>query len=480
MPALVTRPAVPICKVGTWHTMLGDWECTAEQLADAVTAQRHPAFRSPVLKLGHNDPRFTDGEILGDGEPAVGRLENLRLTEDGLTLLADLVGVPAWLDEIMASAYPSRSIEAMTDVVAPDGTEFAMVVTGLALLGVTRPAIESLGDIADLYGTSSDVTDWVAARHIAASALPPSEGPPMPGSATTGSGTIQHRKLGHVVIASASIEELTTAFEKWAETVPVLGRDAWVRDLYTDKLVATVWADDSAQFWQVPWSETDGVFTFGDPVQVKPSYEPVQASTTNSGVRLLSETPMPVRSGRGREEVTEPLPEETRVPLSPAIAERLGVPADADDETVLAAVDKVAAPPVPPPAATTEPSGDESEDGQPADVQALVDAAVAKATAPILDRLGVVSEELAAEKAAKAADTKASVITAAVRDGKIKPADRSQWEADYDAAPEVVTAMLGRLAKGTAVPVSASGHAGNPADTATPLYDALYAVGSDA
>lgn len=480
MPALVTRPAVPICKVGLWHAMTGDWDCTAEQLADAVAAQRHPAFRSPVLKLGHTDPRFTDGEILGDGEPAVGRLENLRLTEDGQTLLADLVGVPAWLDEIMASAYPSRSIEAMTDVTAPDGTRFAMVVTGLALLGVTRPAIESLGDLADLYGTSSDVTNWVAARHIAASALPTSEGSSMPKSTTTNGVTIQHRKLGHVV-ASASIEELTTAFEKWAETVPVLGRDAWVRDLYTDKLVATVWADDSAQFWQVPWSEADGQFTFGDPVQVKPSYEPVQASTTNSGVRLLSETPMPVRSGRGREEVTEPLPEETRVPLSPAIAERLGVPVDADDETALAAVDKLAAPPAaPPPAATTEPSGDESEDGQPADVQALVNAAVAKATAPILEQLGVVSEELAAEKAAKAADAKASVITAAVRDGKIKPADRAQWEADYDSAPGVVTAMLGRLAKGTAVPVTASGHAGNPTETATPLYDALYAVGSDA
>jgi hypothetical protein len=68
-----------------------------------------------------------------------------------------------------------------------------------------------------------------------------------------------------------------------------------------------------------------------------------------------------------------------------------------------------------------------------------------------------VSDELAATKAEKAATVKASVFDAAVKDGKIKPADREQWEKDYDEAPAAVTRVLASIAVGTAVPVMASG-----------------------
>jgi hypothetical protein len=89
--ALTTIKGVAIARVGEWDTSTGHWVCTPEQLADAVRASRDPAFRTPVIKLGHTDPRF-------DGQPAVGRLENLRVDASGDVLLADLVGVPApWL-----------------------------------------------------------------------------------------------------------------------------------------------------------------------------------------------------------------------------------------------------------------------------------------------------------------------------------------------------------------------------------------------
>lgn len=80
------------------------------------------------------------------------------------------------------------------------------------------------------------------------------------------------------------------------------------------------------------------------------------------------------------------------------------------------------------------------------------------------------SAKLADAEAEKAATVKASVMDAAVKDGKIAPADRTQWETDYDEAPNAVTRVLASIAPGTAVPVMASGHTG----TAEP------AAGSDA
>jgi hypothetical protein len=72
------------------------------------------------------------------------------------------------------------------------------------------------------------------------------------------------RELGQVVMASASIDELTRQFEEWAEDQPLLGGDCWVRDIYTDYLVATVWrSGGDSLMYQCPVVETGGQFTFG-------------------------------------------------------------------------------------------------------------------------------------------------------------------------------------------------------------------------
>jgi hypothetical protein len=481
MPAaLVTLPAVPIAQVGVWATSTGVWNCTAEQLAAAVAAQSDPAFRTPILKIGHTDPRFTDGQILGDGEPAIGRMENLRLTDAGQTLVADFVGVPAWLAEIMASAYPSRSVEAMEDVTSPSGTTYALVVTGCALLGVQPPAIESLGDIADLYGQNRDLTAWVAARLLTASAL--NQESPMPQKI---------RRLG-TVVASATIDELIASFEAWAETQPLLGGDSWVRDVNTDSLVATVWRGDDCTYWRVAWTETDGTCTFGPPEQVRPTYEPVPAATATAA-SAMPDTPTPnggvltsqwsaihVRSPRGRGTAASTATrEELRVPIPTALAERLGVSADADDDAVLSALDAKLA--------TTQSAGpgdedtdDKSETEETGDVEALVAAAVERATKPLLASIASNTTELAVLKAEKVAKAREALIGGAIAAGKIRPADRTKFEAQYDKAPEVVEALLGTIAAGSAVPVTASGYTGggdgtvdglSPEDAA--LLDAL-------
>ncbi|MHA2414040.1 phage protease [Mycobacterium avium] len=144
---LVTVPGVELMRVGKWNLSTGEWECTEKEIAAAIEAHEKGILRKPVIRLGHNDPRFS-------GDPAVGWLDNLRASEDGQALIGDMVGVPEWLAEILPSAYPSRSIEGLYDYTAPDGSEHEFVLTGLALLGATRPGVESLQslqDVARLY-----------------------------------------------------------------------------------------------------------------------------------------------------------------------------------------------------------------------------------------------------------------------------------------------------------------------------------------
>lgn len=83
----------------------------------------------------------------------------------------------------------------------------------------------------------------------------------------------------------------------------------------------------------------------------------------------------------------------------------------------------------------------------------------------LASRMEQVTTELATTKAKEAATVKASVFDAAVKNGQIKPADREQWEKDYDEAPGAVTRVLASIAPGTAVPVMASGVAGSPEPT---------------
>jgi hypothetical protein len=481
MPAaLRDRPGVPIAQVGRWSTTTGEWDCTEQQLRDAVLAQHDPAFRAGVLKLGHVDPRFTDGVLLGDGEPAVGRVVNLRLSDDAQTLLSDWVGIPAWLDDVLEVAYPSRSVEAALDVTTSSGARYAMVVTGCALLGVATPAIQSLGDIAALFGVDTSVESYVAASRVAAAALPQEE--PMP----------PVRELGQVVMASASIDELTAAFQQWAEDQPLLGGDCWVRDIETDALIATVWrSGGDSRMYRCSWSETNGAFTFGDPVQVRPTYESVTVAASGTdpavGVRLIvhdvmarqscRERTMAVLSARGRAVAAGgQTNEESRVPIKPALAELLGVAEDADDEAVEAAAralrERADAPP--PAAPTTQESGQPSTPA-PADIEQLVAAKVAAAVAPFQTALSAATGELADIKKATAAETKKAFFDGAVAAGRITPADRARYEAQYDQAPAVITDVISHMAAGSAMPLSPLGHAGGEISSLSAEDEALWA-----
>lgn len=158
-------------------------------------------------------------------------------------------------------------------------------------------------------------------------------------------------------------------------------------------------------------------------------------------------------------EITDPKEDLVSTDLS-ADRSRLGLPDDADVDATLAAyrdaltkaeaspqstLDMVAA------SAAAETEKDELRK----EVQVLA------------SQVTSMSTKLAEAEAAKAATVKASVFESAIKDGKIKPADRDTWEKDYDEAPGAVTRVLASIAVGTAVPVHASGSIGDPEPSGT-------------
>lgn len=153
-PALARRDGVELVRTGRWAISSGTWEPKPQDLIAAVAALNCPAVRRPIIKIGHSDPRFRPG----DGEPALGWIDNLRLADGGHTLVGDYVGVPAWLDTVMASAYPDRSVEGEYRFQCQLGHRHPFVLTAVSLLGVTPPGVgtlKSLQDVQDLYGVAA-------------------------------------------------------------------------------------------------------------------------------------------------------------------------------------------------------------------------------------------------------------------------------------------------------------------------------------
>ncbi len=132
-----TIKGVEILAVGTWN---GD-TYAAEDLADMVANSQRPEFKDSFVpvKLGHSGDRDIE-----DGAPAMGTVENLRLSDDKQALLADLVNLPDLVyDAIKAKRFASVSIEAYLDV-RVGGTRIGPVLTGLAILGSELPAVSGL------------------------------------------------------------------------------------------------------------------------------------------------------------------------------------------------------------------------------------------------------------------------------------------------------------------------------------------------
>ncbi|GAA1071986.1 hypothetical protein GCM10009648_03390 [Tsukamurella spumae] len=151
-PKRVTIPGVEIGRVGTFDASTGRATLTADDFTEAVRAFQAGVHPKPVLKVGHVDPRF-------DGSPSIGWVDNLRVGDAGRVLIGDLAGVPQWVADSAPTHFPNRSLEATYDYEDADGTIWPFVLTGLALLGATSPAIGNLAELRDFVAASRPTTN---------------------------------------------------------------------------------------------------------------------------------------------------------------------------------------------------------------------------------------------------------------------------------------------------------------------------------
>lgn len=433
-PVLVTWPNIELIHTGTWDISTGRWTVTTEDLNNVVAALDCPAVRNPVIKIGHTDPRF-------DGEPAVGYLDGLVVSATGHELRGDYRGIPEWLRDVLASAYPDRSIEGEYDHVCQLGHTHPFVLTGVALLGVTPPGVgtlQSLQDVAALFGVAAAGPSGSRPFRIPIAA----GGVPMPN--------------GTKVAASATVEEVRRSFYDG----PGTGWDIWIEQLYVDPLEVIAVDDSDMTLWRHSFSVADdGTITWADPQQVRREYVNAATTVRSPTASWAGRTESRAGVARASEQPTAPPaapPNGVTVSeLSESVRERLGLAADASDEDVLSALDQQLTP-------------EQPVTGTPPEVPA----APAPAPAPADNGTVMVdAAQLAALQTAAALGTQAyqrqqtedrqRLVDAAVQDGRIPPARRDHWLAALQADPGAAT-TLAKLAPGL-VPVAESGHGANPA-----------------
>lgn len=127
-----------IFKIGRWRgssTVNVDAAYLADMILSYVELNSKVSGFAIPLKLGHNKKV---------GEPAFGYAENIHLSEDGGTVLADFNDVPAEIvDAITKKQYNTVSVEIYPKVEF-GGVVHKNVLSGVALLGAEWPAVKGL------------------------------------------------------------------------------------------------------------------------------------------------------------------------------------------------------------------------------------------------------------------------------------------------------------------------------------------------
>jgi hypothetical protein len=255
-PKLTTVKDIEVVKTGIEYPLhSGPTTFTKEDLADAVASQNDPAIPAPRVWIGHPDDTRIHGErTLGtpSGEPSLGKVTNMRLTQDGHTLLGDLAGVPVWLANILGSAYPARSIEGRFNFKTPTGKKWRLVISGLALLGVVWPGVGTLEDIASLYTEKGPEDIEIKEAPLTARLL------------------LNGRELSKAIQAQVNVDDIRRSFYDH-----IKGDDEmawwWIRSIYIDPHELIVDSDDG-DLHKLTFATKKDKVEFGKPKKVKIKY----------------------------------------------------------------------------------------------------------------------------------------------------------------------------------------------------------------
>lgn len=302
---LVTIPDIAILSTGTWNLSTGQVTITPEDLSDAVAASYDPGFNVPRGKQGHvGEVPEPINRTLDGSEPAIGRFENLKLSEDRQWVIGDYVDVPRDFAAELPSKFPNRSFEGWADVTSPaTGITYRTVITAVALLGVAFPAISVLPDL-----TSEQVGNALAA----------SGGRPFRATSVAGDGVPRSMQ------AQINEEDIVRAFQVQVGEPSQLWIRTQLRD--PDEFVCDTW--DCSQIYKVPYTISGATIEFGAPVEQ--SLTPVDSSAQAASGRF-------VRAFAARSESRPNTHQEDDMDPK-AMRERFGLGPDATDEELDAAM----------------------------------------------------------------------------------------------------------------------------------------------
>ncbi|HKV43861.1 MAG TPA: phage protease [bacterium] len=411
---------VPICATGIEYPLsTGPHTFTESELAAAVEAASGEdiAINPPRIKLGHKS--VVNDLFLGEDEPAFGRVEELRLSDNKQEILGNYVGTPEWLAKVLPTAFPARSVDAKLGVETATGKRYEMVVTDVSLLGVRWPGCSVLEDLPLWYGDE-----------------PPA---------------------GVEIAASADVVSIRREFY---ENGPGKGTNAWIRGERFDTVTGyNLIVDRDGEIVIIPVTVDGDVVSFGEQYAIVEDHtdKALAASAALRGMQL-ADPAMIIHASRSATE-GEAMDEELRKKL----ALRLGLAEDATEEQIRTVLETPVGDPPPPP-----PEDDDGDDDGDGDEEGDGDGEETPAGTVTLD-----SETYAELKAGAALAQKherernndriKSEVEAAVRDGRIPPARREHWTkaltADFAGSKTVLDGLEPGL-----VPVGIRGSIGDGDD----------------
>jgi len=444
MGKLATVKDVPLLKVGTWDASTGKASVTEEDLADILDAYSSGEVDLPVIKIGHLDPRFIDP--VKDGEPAYGQVSNLRTIDEGKTLVGDYINIPEDLASKLVSAYPNRSVEFFRGVKLKDAAgkvvkTFKVVLTAVALLGATMPAVMGLGDVhAEFKASDTDGGYALSAQQFG-----------FPGNLT---GNALREALDGAL--RAAMKDAQDGEEPW-------GWDVWVMD-YDD---TNIWYRADGVIYQRGYTITGGAVTLADTItpvaeerafkpigppepapvpDPAPDTPPVPPGTAASAEPTNDSTPRGDSSTRTKDTLT--------VDIIAKLRELFGLPADADDQTILDAVtaaktaeDAAAA------ATAAAKAADEAAGGEGAGATGTAAAAQpveptdsvtvsAVAFSNLQDTVQQLATRNEALEKAATAKRRDEIIATALSEGRLTAPETASWRAALDTSEETTVTLL--------------------------------------
>lgn len=420
MADLVVIEDVEIVSTGTYQLQgnsFNDGQGTTITQADleaAIEAVDDPHIKAPRLKLGH----------IGNEEawnPAFGVVANLRLDENGHTLLGDFHGVPKWLADVMPTAWPNRSVEAQLDFKTQSG-EHKLVITAVALLGISMPGVTSLEDLEFWFG--DEMPEGV--------------------------------EMSKELEGQINIDEVRRAFYK----LPVSRGNAWIREILLDPMAVII--DNDGELLKMDFTIEDNEVEFGDDIPVREEF--VEAKS----VRIYASKEA---SKKGLE-------------VTVNIRAQLGLPEDASDKDVENEIKKLQArsgnkdegDDTGTVSASKEDEREDEKETETVAASVTVPDGMSLVDTETLNTLKAGAEDGRAARAAQVKAERDNILDTAIRAGKFPPGRREHYEKALEADFEGFSAVIEGMPEGL-IPVGKEvGAAGTTTKEGTQTIGSLTAA----